>query len=227
MQAEIRSFEDVAHVKSVTRYSRAERAGLLAGDMIIAFGPHPPKLVQEAPESLETLKPDDLIAIIRNGVYFRLVYGDGLEGAEIEAGAAAENIPVPAGVDWPKYWGGVQMGGGFILVPERISWAWSLFPPLLYTRYRQWLMFTATVLTWAVGFLAGGPIVFALAYVATVLLPMSLGASLLQEAAMKQGYIARGVYALASSGHVASLEVATTDAMRQARTPQKPQAPSH
>jgi hypothetical protein len=226
MQAEIRSFEDVAHVKSVARYSRAERAGLLAGDMIIAFGPHPPKLVQEAPESLETLKADDLIAVIRNDVYFRLVYGDGLEGAEIEAGPAAENIPVPPGVDWPKYWAGAQTGGGFILVPERISWAWSLFPPLLYTRYRQWLMFTATGLTWAVGFLAGGPVVFALAYIATVLLPMSLGASLLQEAAMKQGYVARGVYALASSAHAASLEVATTQALRQARTPQK-SPPAH
>ncbi len=225
MRAEIRSFEDVAHVKAVPRYSKAERSGLLAGDMIIAFGQYPPKVVQESPDLLETMRPDDLVAIIRDGVYFRLAFGDGFESAEIEAGPAAEGVPVPPGIDWPRYWGGMQWDNGFILIPERISWIWSLFPPLLYTRFRQWLMFAATVLTWAVGYLAGGPVVFALAYIATALLPMVLGASLLREGAMKQGFIPRGYYSLASSGHVACLEIATTQSMKKAKDAPRPSAP--
>lgn len=220
MQSEIRSFEDVAHVKSVTRYSRAERTGLVAGDMILAFGEHPPKLVQEAPESLETMKSDDLLTIVREGVFFRLAYGDGLEGADIEQGPAAEGVSVPPGVDWPRYWGGLQPGGGFILIPERVSWAWALFPPLLYTRFRQWMMFAATVLTWAVGFLAGGPVVFVLAYIVTTIPPLALGANLLRDAALKQGYVARGLYSVASSGHAASIEVATSRALKAAKEPQ-------
>jgi hypothetical protein len=104
-----------------------------------------------------------------------------------------------------------------ILIPEKLSCVWTFFPPLLYTRFRQWQMLTATLLIWCVGYLSGGIVIFIIAYAATVILPLLTGSNLLREAAMKQGYLARGYYAVASHSLVAALEIATANTIKESR----------
>ena len=78
-------------------------------------------------------------------------------------------------------------------------------------------MLTATLLVLCVSFLAGGIVVLIIAYVATAILPWLAGPDLLREAAIKQGYLARGSYAIASHSLAASLEIETANAIREQR----------
>jgi hypothetical protein len=221
MQIEARTFDDIVVVTSVARFTQAERTGLVVGDMIVSFGFHAPSIALDDRELLQSLKRTDWLTILRNGVMFRLSCSEGLQGLDFEAATPAELIEVPTGLDWDHYWGGVQPNGSMTLIPDRISALWTLFPPFLYLRFRQWQMLTATLLVWGVSFLAGGMVMLVIAYVATAVLPWLAGPNLLREAAIKQGYLARGSYAIASHSLAASLEIATANAIREQRKTSK------
>lgn len=217
MQIETRTFDDLVVVTTVQRFTPAERTGLLVGDLIVSFGVHPPSLAIEDREILQTLKRTDWLTVLRGDVMFRLSFNEGLQGVEFEAATPAELIEVPAGANWPHYWGGVQSSGGMILIPDNISSLWTFFPPFLYARFRQWQMLTANLLVLSVGYLSGGIVLFIIAYIATVILPLLKGSSLLREASIKQGYLARGSYAIASHSLVAALEMTTATAIKENR----------
>jgi hypothetical protein len=217
MQSETRTFDDLVIVTTVHRFTPAERTGLLVGDLIVSFGACSPSAVLEDRELLQTLKRMDWLTVLRGGIMFRLAFSEGLHGLEFEAATPGGLIDVPTGVNWPRYWGGVQSNGEMILIPENLSCYWTFFPPLLYARFRQWQMLTATVLVWCVGYLSGGIVVFIIAYAATVILPLLMGSNLLREASMKQGYLARGSYAVASHNLAAALEIATVNTIKEYR----------
>jgi hypothetical protein len=217
MLSETRTFEDLVVVTAVARFTPAERTGLVVGDLIVSFGLYAPSIALDDREMLQSLKRTDWLTILRSGVMFRLSCSEGLHGLEFEAATPAELIVVPTGLNWDHYWGGVQPNGSMTLIPENISPLWTLFPPFLYLRFRQYQMLTATLLVWSVSFLAGGLVVLMIAYVATAILPWLAGPNLLREAAIKQGYLARGSYAIASHSLAASLEIATANAIREQR----------
>ena len=217
MQIETRTFDDLVIVTTVHRFTPAERTGLLVGDFIVSFASCAPSAALEDRELLQTLKPTDWLTVLRGGILFRLAFSEGLHGLEFEAATPAELIDVPTGATWPRYWGGVQSIGDMILIPEDLSCFWTFFPPFLYARFRQWQMLTATVLIWCVSYLSGGIVIFVIAYAATVILPLLTGSNLLREASMKQGYLARGSYAIASHSLAAALEIATANTIKESR----------
>ena len=217
MLSETRTFEDLVVVTAVARFTPAERTGLVVGDLIVSFGLHAPSIALDDREMLQSLKRTDWLTILRGGVMFRLSCSEGLHGFEFEAAAPVELIVVPTGLNWNHYWGGVQLNGSMTLIPNNISPLWTLFPPFLYLRFRQYQMLTATLLVLCVSFLAGGMVVLIIAYVATAILPWLAGPDLLREAAIKQGYLARGSYAIASHSLAASLEIETANAIREQR----------
>lgn len=217
MKNETRTFDDLVVVTAVQRFTAAERTGLIVGDFIISFGLHSPSLVLGDRDVLQDIKPADWLTVLRGGVMFRLSFNEGLQGIEFEAATPAELVEVPAGTNWPHYWGGVQSSGSMVLIPDLISSLWTLFPPFLYARFRQWQMLTATLLVWGVGYLAGGMVVFIIAYASTAILPLIAGSNLLRQASEKQGYLSRGSYAIASYGQAAALEIATANALTEQR----------
>jgi hypothetical protein len=221
MNSETRTFDDLVVVTTVGRFTPAERTGLVVGDLIVSFGLHAPSIALEDREVLQSLKRTDWLTVLRGGVMFRLSCSEGLHGLEFEAATPAELIVVPTGLEWDHYWGGVQPNGAMTLIPDHISPAWTLFPPFLYLRFRQWQMLTATLLVWGVSFLAGEVVLFVIAYAATAILPWLAGSILLRDAAMKQGYLARGSYAIASHSLAASLEIATAHAIKEQRRSSK------
>ena len=213
MKTEQRTFDHPAQVISVDRYSKAERNGLVAGDLILSFGSHSPTELIENPEMASQLKPGEWLLMVRGGVPFRLAISEGLEGCIYEATTPAENITLPSSGQWETYWGGVQTGGAMVLVPENISWVWSLFPPLLYARFHNWQMITAVLMVWGIS-LVEGPITFALSYVIAVAVALAGGSRMLIDASQKQGYSPRGTYGLASYATAAALELKTAEILK-------------
>jgi len=208
MKTEQRTFDNPVQVTHVSRYSKAERNGLLAGDLILTLGAHAPTEVLENPELAASIKSGEWLLIRRDDVAFRLAIGEGLEGCTFEATTPAENVTVPSSGQWVTYWGGVQTGGAMILIPDHISWAWSLLPPVLYARFHNWQMLAAIGLVWAIA-LVEGPITFILCYLVAVAVALVGGAAMLVEASKKQGYAPRGHYGLASYQSAAALELVT------------------
>lgn len=221
MKMEVRTFDDLVLVSQVARYTPAERTGLVAGDLILSFGIHAPSKVTEDPDLIGLMKRSEWLFILRGTVAFRLSFGEGIEGAQFEVGKPAENINVPGDGAWPHYWCGMQSSGQMILVPETFSPWWGIVPPLLYARFRNWQMLAAIVLVWLVA-LVQGPVAFVLAYLVSVALAMFGGASLMRDALLKQGYLARGTYQVARTSDLAALEITTADQIRQARLGQSP-----
>ncbi|NDA48392.1 MAG: hypothetical protein EBY21_14190 [Alphaproteobacteria bacterium] len=213
MKTEQRTFDHPAQVISVARYSKAERNGLIAGDLILSFGSHSPTEMIENPEMTGQLKAGEWLLMVRGGVPFRLAISEGLEGCVYEATTPAENITLPSSGQWETYWGGIQTGGAMVLVPENFSWVWSLFPPLLYARFRNWQMITAIILVWCIA-LVEGPITFALSYAISVAVALAGGSKMLIDASQKQGYSPRGSYGLASYATAAALEIKTAEILK-------------
>ncbi|NDA47526.1 MAG: hypothetical protein EBY21_09690 [Alphaproteobacteria bacterium] len=216
MKTEVKTFDDVVEAIAIERYSQAERTGLLKGDKIVAFGIHNPKEIIHDPGLIETLKSHDYLTIVRGDIVFKLHYGNGLEGAKFEAAKAVENVDVGVETLWPLYWGGTQNSGNTVFIPDHLFWGWALVPPLLYARFHIWMFVTATFLLWAIAAFQG-LIVFLIAYLASVALPLIYGAELLREAAQKQGYAARGIYAISSHGQAAALEMLTCAKIKEAK----------
>lgn len=225
MKTETRTFDDVVLVTKVSRYTPAERIGLLAGDCILSFGPHPPHAVISDNDLLGTLKRSDLLYVMRGKTAFKLGYSEGIEGASFEAGRPVEEVTVPSGVIWPQYWGGMQTTGELILIPDHISPLWAILPPLLYARFRNWQMLAAISLVWCVG-LMEGPVTFAMAYLVSVAAALFGGASMMREASERQGYVPRGSYHIGRDTDAATLEMITAERMRRIRAGLPPVLPS-
>jgi hypothetical protein len=216
MKTEVRTFDDLVKVSQVGRYTPAERTGLLAGDLILFFGIHPPSAVSANSDLIATLKRGDWLFVLRGDVAFRLMFGEGIEGAQFESANPAENITVATGVSWMQYWGAMQTNGQTIFVPETITPWWAIVPPLLYARYRNWQMLAAILLVWLVA-LTQGPVTLALAYLVSVAAAMFGGASLMRDALQKQGFVPRGIYSIARHTDVAALEIITCERLRLIR----------
>ena len=210
MKTEQRTFDHPAQVISVTRYSPAERNGLIAGDLILLVGSHSASELIENPEMASKIKHGEWLLMIRRGVPFRLAVGEGLEGCVFEAATPIENITIPIGEQWESYWGGVQTDGAMVLVPENIGWAWALLPPILYARFRNWQMIAAVTLVWCTA-LVEGPITFILSYLIAVAVALVGGSKMLIDASQKQGYSPRGTYGLGSYASAAALELKTAE----------------
>lgn len=209
-----RTIEDLVQVSGLARYSAAERAGLLVGDLVLSFGQfHPSKLVAD-PDLLATLKSSDWLLVLRGGVVFRLCVGNGLEGAQFEAAAPAENVVMAAGDAWPIYWGGVQANGAVVLVPDELSPLWMIFPLALFLRFRNWQWLVGVTLVLCTAGLLGS-IGVALAYLVSVAVVIVGGPGLIREACEKQGYTHRGSYAIATHQEAAALEIVTERRLRQ------------
>lgn len=213
MKTEQRTFDHPAQVTSVARYSKAERNGFIGGDLILSFGAHSPTELIENPELASQLKAGEWLLMVRGGIPFRLMIGEGLEGCVYEATTPAENITLPSSGQWETYWGGIQTGGGMVLVPETISWLWALVPPLLYARFRNWQMISAIILVWCIA-LVEGPITFVLSYLISVAVAIAGGSKMLIDASQKQGYSPRGSYGLASYASAAALELKTVEILK-------------
>jgi hypothetical protein len=216
MKTELRTFDYPVQVISVNRYSKAERNGVIVGDLILSFGAHSPTEMIENPEMAAKLKTGEWLLMVRAGVPFRLAIGEGLDGCIYEATTPAENITLPSSGQWEKYWGGVQTGGAMVLVPELIFWGWALFPPLLYARFRNWQMIAAVGLVWCIA-LVEGPITFILSYLIAVAVALAGGSKMLIDASQKQGYAPRGSYGLASFSSAAALEIVTAEVLKAAK----------
>lgn len=219
MNTEQRTFDNPVLVTHVARFSKAERNGFIAGDLILALGAHAPTEVLEDPELVNRLKHGDWLLIRREDLAFRLAVGEGLEGCTFEATTPAENVTIPSSGQWVTYWGGIQTGASMILVPDEISWVWALCPPVLYARFHSWMMLTAIALVWAIA-LVEGPVTFILSYLIAVAVAVAGGSAMLVDASKKQGYAARGHYGLASYQSAAALELLTEKLMKP-----KPHAP--
>jgi len=213
MKTELRTFDYPVQVISVNRYSKAERNGVIVGDLILSFGAHSPTELIEKPEMAAQLKAGEWLLMVRAGVPFRLAVREGLDGCTYEATTPAENITMPSSGQWENYWGGVQSGGAMLLVPENISWGWALFPPLLYARFHNWQMITAVGLVWCIA-LVEGPITFVLSYFISVAVALAGGSKMLIDASQKQGYAPRGSYGLASYSSAAALEIVTAEVLK-------------
>lgn len=210
MTTEPRTYEAPAIVTHVARYMPAERTGVIKGDIILAFGTLSPAEVIENREAMAGLKRHDWLLIQRGTTVFKLAFGEGLEGCLMEAHARVE-VDLPTGVDYPTWWGGVQSGGAMVLIPDKISRLWALLPSLLYVRFRNWMMFTATSLVWLTAYIVEGPVTLIIAYLITVAVAALGGPSMLRDASEKQGYIGRGHYAIASYRDAAALEIVTEE----------------
>lgn len=225
MKTELRTFDNPVQVTHVSRYTPAERNGLVAGDIVLALGLHNPTEVLENPELPSSLKKGEWLLLRRGDVTFRLAVGEGLSGCTFEATTPAEGVVIPSDGQWEGYWGGVQTGGAMILVPDHISWVWALLPPLLYARFHNWQMLAAIVLVWAIA-LVEGPVTFILAYFIAAIVAMTGGSSMLVDASKKQGYAPRGHYGLASYQSAAALELATASALRPGAIAHHPRTPA-
>jgi len=219
MKTEQRTFDTPVLVTNVSRYSKAERNGFVAGDLILTLGAHAPTELLEDSELAASLKQGEWLLIKRDDVAFRLAVGEGLEGCAFEATTPAENVTVPSSGQWVTYWGGVQTGGDMVLIPDQISWVWALAPPVLYARFHNWQMLSAICLVMAIA-LVEGPITFILSYLIAVAVALVGGSSMLVDASKKQGYAARGHYGLASYQSAAALELVTARLLKP-----KPHAP--
>ncbi len=213
MKTEQRTFDHPVQVISVNRYSPAERNGLMVGDLILSIGAHSPTELFENPEMAAKVKRGELLLVMRDGVLFRLAVGEGLEGCVYEGATPAENLIIPSDDQWETYWGGIQIDGAMVLVPENLSWVWALFPPILYARFRNWQMLTAVALVLSIA-LVEGPITFLLAYVVSVAVAMVGGSKMLIDASQKQGYSPRGLYGLGSYASAAALEIRTGEIIK-------------
>ena len=219
MKTEQRTFDTPVLVTNVSRYSKAERNGFVAGDLILTLGAHAPTELLENLELAASLKQGEWLLIKRDDVAFRLAVGEGLEGCAFEATTPAENVTVPSSGQWVTYWGGVQTGGDMVLIPDHVSWVWALAPPVLYARFHNWQMLSAICLVMAIA-LVEGPITFILSYLIAVAVALVGGSSMLVDASKKQGYAARGHYGLASYQSAAALELVTARLLKP-----KPHAP--
>ncbi len=219
MKTEQRTFDNPVQVTRVSRFTKAERNGLLAGDLILALGAHAPTDVLENPELATSLKHGEWLLVRREDIAFRLAIGEGLEGCTFEATTPAENVTVPSSGQWESYWGGVQSGGAMVMIPDHISWGWALLPPVLYARFHNWQMLTAIGFVWSIA-LVEGPVTFVLSYLLAVAVALVGGSTMLVDASKKQGYAPRGHYGLASYKSAAALELITARLLKP-----KPHAP--
>lgn len=220
MPLENRSFDDPVLVTAVGRYTPAERSGLLAGDIILMFGPHKSAALKEDPDLIHRIGGKDWLVILRGGVYFKLQPRDGLEGATFEASTPLENIAIPVeDQSWFTCHCGMQSSGSILLVPQHISAVWAFVPVLLYTRYRLWQMLTGSVLVYGIAAMMG-LVPFILTYVVTALPVITSAAYLVRSASEKQGYARRGDVMVASGRDAAALEVETGRRNRAQRNPQ-------
>lgn len=219
MATETRSFDDVVMVTSVARYTRAERSGLVAGDLVLSFGTHKPSELKEDPELIERIGPKDWLTILRGPVYFKMQPTEGIEGASFEPATPIESVEIPVdGPSWFNCTTGQQADGTTLLLPEHISPFWSLVPVMLYTRYRLWQMLTGSILVYGIAALFG-TVPFLLTYFVASLPVLTSGSYLLKSFAEKQGYAKRGDVMIASASDAAAFELETAKRVYAARHP--------
>ncbi len=214
--SEAKTYSDVALVTSVERGSPAEQCGLMATDLILIFGKFGPTEILEEPERISQLAKTDRIIVSRHGVLFRILVGKGIDGCVYERGPALDQVSVPEDDQWLTYNACIQNGAGLLLIPEQVSFAWSLVPVVLLTRFHLWQMLCGVVLVYCVAF-AMDPYYLTLAYGVSVVAMALGGVGLLIEGAAKQGYVARGQLGLTSTNDVAALEVITATLWRLER----------
>ena len=201
--------DDVAAVDLVERGSPAERTGLMAGDRILRFGRHLPSEVIAHEDPMSLLGRADWMLVLREEVLFKLAVGAGVEGAEMRRGERLDDLETPGDTEtWTACHGALGRGRGLIVLPDRISPFWSLFPPLLFARYHLWQFTAAVMLIYAVAG-AFGFVPALLAYATSMITVGAGGAALLRDAAAKQGWHPTARLAVASWSDAAKLEVVT------------------
>lgn len=219
MPMETRSFDDPVLVTAVGRYTPAERSGLIAGDLVLTFGPHKSSALKEDPDLVQRIGGKDWLTILRGEIYFKLQARDGLAGASFEATTPLDNVSIPAeGPSWFTCSCGMQADGTTLLIPEKISPLWTFLPVILYTRFRLWQMLTGAVLVYCLSAVMGFE-AFLLAYFVSSLPVLTSGAYLMRSASEKQGYAKRGDVMVASWSDAAALEIQTAKRIYAARHP--------
>ena len=205
------SLEDAVEVETVARGSKAERIGLLAGDVILRFGRHAPSEAVDSPTLIGLLGRHEDLTVLRGEVTFRLAVGAGIEGAEFIRARPLEGIALPAEEgDWVLCHGALRRGAGMLVLPARASVIWALVPFVCFVRFRLWQMAAATALVYGIA-AAMGLVPFILAYGTSMVTVAMGGSTLLRDAAARQGWLPTARLSLAETGDAAKLEVATAE----------------
>ncbi len=205
------SLDDAVEVETVARGSKAERIGLLPGDVILRFGRHAPSEVIEGPTLIGLLGRHENLTVLRGEVVFRLMVGGGLEGAEFIRARPLEGIALPSDEgDWISCHGALRRGTGMLVLPAETSAIWALVPFVCFVRFRLWQMAAATVLVYGIA-AAMGLVPFILAYGTSMVTVAMGGSTLLRDAAARQGWLPTAKLFLAAAGDAPKLEVATAE----------------
>ena len=198
-----------AEVASTDRGTPAGKIGLMPGDLIFQFGKYTASEVLATPYLLREVGREDWLLVYRKGLLMKLVTGGNMEGCHcIPAQVPIEITGLPDDKAWIHYEYNLAADSGIFIVPNDINAAWSVFPLLVFARYRLWNLFVAVVMLYAIGFVLG-PLVLALTYLTTVILSAFGGVALLRDAAFKQGYIYMGKIGLLRESDVDRLELMT------------------
>lgn len=205
------SLEDAVEVESVARGSKAERIGLVPGDVILRFGRHAPSEAIEAPTIIGLLGRHETLTVLRGDVVFRLAVGPGPEGAEYVRARPLEGIALPAeDGDWIPCHGALRRGKGMLVLPDETSAIWALVPLVCFARHHLWQMAAATALVYGIA-AAMGAVPFVLAYVTSMVTVAIGGPALMRDAAVRQGWQPTARLQLAAEGDAPKLEVATAE----------------
>ena len=198
-----------AEVAYTDRGTPAGKIGLMPGDLIFQFGKYSAAEVLATPYLLREVGRDDWLLVYRKGLLMKLVTGGNMEGCHCTpAPVPTEITGLPDDKAWIQYEYNLAADSGIFIVPNDINAAWSVFPLLVFARYRLWNLFVAVVMLYAIGFVLG-PLVLALTYLTTVILSAFGGVALLRDAAFKQGYIYMGKIGLLKESDVDRLELMT------------------
>jgi hypothetical protein len=198
-----------AEVTHTDRHTPAGKLGLMPGDLIFQFGKYSASEILETPYLLREIGREDWILVYRKGILMRLVTGGNMEGCHcIPASVPSDITRLPDDKEWIQYEYNLAADSGIFIVPNDINAAWSVFPLLVFARYRLWNLFVAVVMLYGIGFVLG-PLILALIYLTTVILSAFGGVALLRDAAYKQGYIYMGKIGLLHEGDVDRLELMT------------------